>query len=513
MSPIARCRSSLVHFPLFPALLVLLAMFLRFLRLGAIPLLPDEAYYWLWSQRLAPAYFDNAAGVAWLIRASTLIGGASEWGVRWLNAALGAAAVGLSYLIGARLFGRRAGLLAALFIALGAPYLVTSRFVYTDAVQLFLLLLNLYLLLPLFGQPALTGGRAAFYSRLILMPKLRFLTVGLSMAALLNTKYNAYLYAGAILVVLLLWRRDLLLDLRTWAVFGLTLLGALPVLGWNAAHDWASFRWQWAHFVAGETVTLGSLLGNLRHTWVYITPPLILLALPGLVMWRADKTHPLVAHRLLLIAGVVLVVPILLSPANSPRNLVNGLALLLILGAGWIDLILQGRPAFVSWGASLALVIVVGLYGAGTIAGTWAPTAWPRSSVADIIRADSLGWRNTEAIGLNVDMPVFALDYGIAAQLSYYLGRSVYTSWGQYRLWGIPAFDEVQIVSLTFVDPDFITVRLTQAFAWVDGPRAVDLQGRAETKAVWMWRAGGRRIDMETFLDRFDFLALVQAAP
>ena len=65
----------------------------------------DESYYWLWSERLAASYFDNPAGVAFMVRASTALGGRGEVGVRWLNAALGVAAVYLVYVLGVRLCG------------------------------------------------------------------------------------------------------------------------------------------------------------------------------------------------------------------------------------------------------------------------------------------------------------------------------------------------------------------------------------------------------------------------
>src|SRR6266404_9037874 len=33
----------------------------------------DEAHYWMWSERLAPAYFSKGPGIAFAIRASTAI--------------------------------------------------------------------------------------------------------------------------------------------------------------------------------------------------------------------------------------------------------------------------------------------------------------------------------------------------------------------------------------------------------------------------------------------------------
>jgi 4-amino-4-deoxy-L-arabinose transferase-like glycosyltransferase len=66
------------------AALVLLAAAaaVRLLVAAFVPLVPDEAYYWEWSRHLAAGYFDHPPVIAWLIRAGTLIGGATPFGVR-----------------------------------------------------------------------------------------------------------------------------------------------------------------------------------------------------------------------------------------------------------------------------------------------------------------------------------------------------------------------------------------------------------------------------------------------
>src|SRR2546427_4829971 len=46
---------------------------IRLTLLGTTDLTFDEAHYWMWSERLAPAYFSKGPGVAFAIRASTMI--------------------------------------------------------------------------------------------------------------------------------------------------------------------------------------------------------------------------------------------------------------------------------------------------------------------------------------------------------------------------------------------------------------------------------------------------------
>jgi 4-amino-4-deoxy-L-arabinose transferase-like glycosyltransferase len=338
-----------------------LAAVWRLGHLGSTPLVGDEAYYWLWSRHLDIAYYDHPAGVALLIRLSTLLGGDGESGIRWLNALLGIGAVGWVYAIGQRLYGRASALLAATLVALAPPYLMTSRFVYTDALQLFLLLCNLWLLLPL-----LEGAE---------QPAWRYMAQGITMALLFNTQYDTYLYALAMLA-LIAWRRrrnlaPLVRDPRVWLGAAIAMAGVLPTLLWNAAHDWASFRWQHSHFTQGALYR-AFWLGGMANTLDYISAPLLLVAALGLLRVRDA------ASRNLLWPGLVLVLPALLGPANSQRNLSTGLALLLIPGASlaqeWASRLVDGAggessPPLLAVGRLLGLLTLsVGIVlGAGAL--------------------------------------------------------------------------------------------------------------------------------------------------
>src|SRR5438132_13829352 len=70
----------------------------------------DEAHYWMWSQRLEPAYFSKGPGVAFAIRASTIIFGNNEFGVRFFSPLLGASTSLLLFYLGRRMFNASAAL-------------------------------------------------------------------------------------------------------------------------------------------------------------------------------------------------------------------------------------------------------------------------------------------------------------------------------------------------------------------------------------------------------------------
>src|ERR1700744_485299 len=64
----------------------LLALTLVRLGVAAVaPLVPDEAYYWVWSHALAPGYLDHPPMVALWIRAGTCMAGQTALGVRLLG--------------------------------------------------------------------------------------------------------------------------------------------------------------------------------------------------------------------------------------------------------------------------------------------------------------------------------------------------------------------------------------------------------------------------------------------
>src|SRR5437870_10713441 len=88
-------------------LFVLVLTALRFSMLGTSHLEFDEAHYWMWSQRLAPAYFSKGPGVAFAIRASTMLFGANEFGVRFFSPLLGAGTSLLLFYFARKLFGTR----------------------------------------------------------------------------------------------------------------------------------------------------------------------------------------------------------------------------------------------------------------------------------------------------------------------------------------------------------------------------------------------------------------------
>ncbi|MCA1659318.1 MAG: glycosyltransferase family 39 protein, partial [Verrucomicrobiaceae bacterium] len=202
---------------------------IRLTLLGTTDLSFDEAHYWMWSDRLAPAYFSKGPGVAFAIRASTALFGDSEFGVRFWSPILGAATCLLVYYFTRRLFSERAGFWAV--IALNAiPLFNVGNLVMTiDPLSIFFW----------------TAAMITFWAALERSPQSIWLwpATGLLIGLGFLCKYTNALQLVSVLLVLALIprhrrefkRRGLYLLLGAFAIC------LVPPIVWNAQHAWITF--------------------------------------------------------------------------------------------------------------------------------------------------------------------------------------------------------------------------------------------------------------------------------
>ena len=209
-------------------LLLVLALILRLFLSGQFLLAPDETNYWQWSRYLALGYHDHPPMIAWTIAMATALFGQHEWAVR-LPTVLGLTlASSCLCLLAARWFSWRIALHTALISQLllltnGSALIATP-----DG-----LLLPCWAAACLHAALALDTGRAR-----------QWLLTGLWFGLGLLSKYTMLLFLPSLFACMLTnpqYRRQLL---TPWPWLGLV-LGMLlftPVLVWNNAHDWTTFR-------------------------------------------------------------------------------------------------------------------------------------------------------------------------------------------------------------------------------------------------------------------------------
>ncbi len=259
------------------------ALLLRLLLSVLVPLLPDETYYWEWSRRLAPGYFDHPPGIAGLIALGTAMLGQTATGVR-AGPALAALLTHLAtvacawQLAGRGPTGARAALRAAQLVAV-IPIATLGLVLATPAALLF----SAVTLALLAVERALASAPRSWFA-------LAWWTVaGTALGIAFLAKYTAVLLPmGLVLACLahpVLRRR--FAEPGPWVAGAVALLMFAPVLRWNAANDWVSFRFQLGHgfnpAARGNPLTrelelVGGQLG--------LASP-ILFALMAVVVWFA----------------------------------------------------------------------------------------------------------------------------------------------------------------------------------------------------------------------------------
>ena len=112
--------------------------------LSATDLEFDEAHYWMWSERLAPAYFSKGPAIAFVIRASTAIFGSNEFGVRFFSPLFAAGTSLLLFYFARRLFNAAAGLWAVIALNV-TPIFNIGAFVMTiDILSIFFWLAGMF---------------------------------------------------------------------------------------------------------------------------------------------------------------------------------------------------------------------------------------------------------------------------------------------------------------------------------------------------------------------------------
>ena len=203
---------------------------LRLAYLGLVDLLPEEAYYWNYSQHLDIGYLDHPPMVAWLIWLGTGLFGNNEYGVRIGAFGVWAATAFFAFGLTRNLFGKSAGLASVLFVSIMPFFFSTGLMMMPDA--------------PL---TAAWAGALYFLERALVGEQRRaWWGVGVCIGLGMLSKYTIILLGPATLVFLLLepgarhW-------LRRPEPYGAALVAVIlfsPVVVWNAVNDWASFAFQ-----------------------------------------------------------------------------------------------------------------------------------------------------------------------------------------------------------------------------------------------------------------------------
>lgn len=217
--------------------IILGATALRLVLAAWLPLVADEAYYWEWSRRLAFGYFDHPPVIAWLVAHGTAIFGDSTLGVRFFPVLCGAITALALADATERLAGAAAARFAVLLLAV-TPFTVSFVLATPDAPLLAAVAVTLAMLLRATDPAA--SARASF---------LAWIGAGIAIGFAMASKFTAVLLPmGATLAMMAHpTLRQQLKKPGPYAAVLVASLVMLPVLFWNANHEWIAFRFQLGH--------------------------------------------------------------------------------------------------------------------------------------------------------------------------------------------------------------------------------------------------------------------------
>ena len=237
----------------------------------------DEAHYWMWSEHLAPAYFSKGPAIAFVIRASTALFGANEFGVRFFSPLLAAGTSLLLFYFARRLFNATAGLWAVIALNV-TPIFNIGAFVMTiDALSVFFWLAAMFT----FWLAVEKSPQFSSYWPL----------TGLLLGLGFLSKYTNALELVSIVLVLALAPR-LRQEFKRpglYSLLGVFALCTVPPILWNQQHAWITLvhlrsRGSLEHGFGFHPAEVLSFLG--QHFLAY--SPLLFLALTWGVIasWR-----------------------------------------------------------------------------------------------------------------------------------------------------------------------------------------------------------------------------------
>ena len=313
-------------------------------------LVPDEAYYWLWSKHLAASYRDKGPAIAWTIALGTWLFGDTVFGIRFFSVVLAAGTGWQVFKLARRLYDDRTALWCLALAAVIPLFAVGSILMTIDSLSLFFWA---------WAANVLWTGLASRKMR-------HWFGLGLLIGLGFLAKFTNGLQFACI-GLFLLWskpHRALLLSRQTVAMslaFGLAIL---PIVVWNIQTGWVHA--QALHSRSGVRDSFGihplELLQFLGGE-AGVLSPLILIGLMIAVasMLRRHRAEPRVQFLLSLFLPVYgIFLGFSLNKAGKENwpapAMVTGIILLVVF---WREL--TGRAPRWHWAVRTALGIALGM--------------------------------------------------------------------------------------------------------------------------------------------------------
>lgn len=337
----------------FALLAVGLVTLFRFWFMCCPDLVPDEAYFWVWSKHFALSYRDKGPLVAWTIALGTRLFGDTVFGVRFFAVLLSAGTAFQLFRLAQRLYDDRTALWC-LGVALAIPMLSVGAILMTiDPLSVFFWAWGANL-----AWQAFETGRLRYWWLLGLAIGIGFLAKFVNALQLVS------------IILFLGWsrpHRHFLFSRQSLALLAAFAVSSFPLFWWNVQTGWVHF--QALHERSGIKHTFGfrphEFFQYLGGQLGVISPLLLIgMVIAVIGLWRFQRDQTRVKHLLSQFLPVqVMYFLLALNSRGEPNwiatSLIAGIVLLVVF---WRNFIAQSpRWRWVA-GTALGLGIVETLF-------------------------------------------------------------------------------------------------------------------------------------------------------
>ncbi|MFL5746499.1 MAG: glycosyltransferase family 39 protein [Niastella sp.] len=230
-------------------------------------LMPQDAYYFFYSEHLDLSYFDHPSGIAWVLWLFTSLLGKKVFVVK-LAATLVTFCTQAAFVILATCFMNVKGVVQATILLFSTILISVVSLIATPDVPLLLFW---------------TLSIIALYQAIFQNKKGYWLLAGVLMGLAFNSKYTAVFLPAGLLMYLVLSPEHRKLLRSYWPYLSLLLFAimTMPVIIWNYNHDFASIKFQSVNRAAeasSDYFNITNILGVIGHQ-AFLLVPVLMFAL------------------------------------------------------------------------------------------------------------------------------------------------------------------------------------------------------------------------------------------
>ena len=221
----------------------------RFIYIGSMNLVADEAYYWDWSRHPAFGYFDHPPMVAWLIFAFVKLLGATPLGVKCGAIVCSLFASVCAYLLARKYIHRRLSLILYVLLSSSVVLYGIGSLLATPDVPM---------------VACWSMGMLAAYKMIFEHSPYAWIGLGCAIGFGMMSKYSFALFIVSLFIFLLCFKghRNLLVSRHFLGALFIAVVIFFPNIFWNSHNDWVSVLFQLRHGIGLTGFPRWNFLGD-----------------------------------------------------------------------------------------------------------------------------------------------------------------------------------------------------------------------------------------------------------